>query len=147
MTTSNDEEREYPEHPLVGVGAVVVQDGKILLVQRGKEPRKGVWSIPGGLVELGEDVKDALRREVLEETGLRVEPVELFEIVDAIENDEKGRIRFHYVIVDFLADCAADEPVPGSDVLDSQWFSLDDLPEMTSSAKTVIDKAARRMGR
>ncbi len=147
MTTSNDEGREYPEHPLVGVGAVIVQDGRVLLVRRGKEPRKGVWSIPGGLVELGEDVKGALRREVLEETGLRVEPVELFEIVDAIESDEEGRIRFHYVIVDFLAECASDEPVPGSDVSDSRWFSLDNLPEMTSSARFVIEKAARRMTR
>ena len=93
--------REFPEAPLVGVGAVVVDAGRVLLIQRGREPLKGHWSLPGGLVELGESLHTALVREVEEETGLLVEPVELIELLDRIYR-EGERIRYHYVIADYL---------------------------------------------
>ncbi len=94
-------QREYPLAPLMGVGAVVVDEGRILLVRRGREPLKGQWSLPGGLLELGESLTAGVAREVLEETGLIVEPVELIELLDRIHR-ENERIRYHYVIADYL---------------------------------------------
>jgi len=94
-------QREYPEVPLVGVGAVVVKDGRVLLVQRGREPLKGHWSLPGGMLELGEALTAGVVREVREETGLTVEVVELVELLDRIHR-EGERVRYHYVIADYL---------------------------------------------
>ena len=94
-------QREFPVAPLVGVGAVVVDQGRVLLVRRGAEPLKGHWSLPGGLVELGEGLLQAVVREITEETGLVVEPVELIEVLDRIHSDA-GRVRYHYVIADYL---------------------------------------------
>ena len=94
-------QREFPAAPLVGVGAVVFEAGRVLLVRRGREPLKGHWSLPGGLVELGERLLDAVVREVREETGLTVEPIELVEVVDRIHWEE-SRVRYHYVIADYL---------------------------------------------
>jgi len=143
MTSSDAEDREYPKHPLVGVGAIVVRGDAVLLVKRDKEPGKGLWSIPGGLVEIGETVREALRREVLEECGLEVEPKDLFDVVDAVSRDDKGRVRFHYVIVDFQSEWRGGEPVAGSDVADARWFSVRELEglNITQSALTVIDRA------
>ena len=93
--------REYPAHPVVGVGAVVVRDGRALLVRRAHEPRKGEWSLPGGLLDLGEALVDAARREVKEETGLDVEVGPMIETFDRVHRDGDGRIRYHFVIVDF----------------------------------------------
>jgi 8-oxo-dGTP diphosphatase len=94
-------QREYPVAPLVGVGAVIVHEGRVLLVQRGHEPLKGRWSIPGGLIEIGEMLHEAVVREVREETGLEIEPVELVELIDRIHR-EGDRVRYHYVIADYL---------------------------------------------
>jgi 8-oxo-dGTP diphosphatase len=94
-------QREYPVAPLVGVGAVIVHEGRVLLVQRGHEPLKGRWSIPGGLIEIGEMLHEAVVREVREETGLEIEPVELVELLDRIHR-EVDRVRYHYVIADYL---------------------------------------------
>lgn len=148
MTTPDDEDREYPEHPLVGVGAIVLGDDKVLLVRRGREPSKGLWSIPGGLVELGEGVRDAVKREVMEETGLDVDLGELFDVVDAVHRDQAGKVQFHYVIVDFLAESKGSKdvkPVPGTDVDDARWIPIGGLArlDMTKSARTVIEKALR----
>jgi 8-oxo-dGTP diphosphatase len=93
--------REFPEAPRVGVGAVIVHESRVLLVQRGREPLKGHWSLPGGLIELGESLQNAVVREVEEETGLRVEPLELIELLDRIHREE-DRVRYHYVIADYL---------------------------------------------
>ena len=94
-------QREYPLAPLVGVGAVVVEGGRVLLVRRGREPLKGQWSLPGGLLEVGESLTAGVAREVLEETGLIVEPVELVELLDRIHRKDE-RVRYHYVIADYL---------------------------------------------
>jgi ADP-ribose pyrophosphatase YjhB (NUDIX family) len=94
-------QREFPETPLVGVGAVVVDEGRVLLVRRGTEPLKGHWSLPGGLLELGEPLLAGVVREVREETGLTVEPVELIELLDRIYREDE-RVRYHYVIADYL---------------------------------------------
>lgn len=94
-------QREFPEAPLVGVGAVVVDEGRVLLVRRGTEPMKGHWSLPGGLLEVGESLAAGVIREVREETGLTVEPVELIELLDRIHR-EGERVRYHYVIADYL---------------------------------------------
>jgi 8-oxo-dGTP diphosphatase len=98
-------QREFPQAPIVGVGAVVVEGGRVLLVQRGREPLKGKWSLPGGMLELGESLHEGVIREVREETGLLVEPVELIELLDRIvreEAPEVQRIQYHYVIADYL---------------------------------------------
>ena len=114
-------QREYPPAPLVGVGAVVVDDaGRVLLVRRGQEPAKGRWSLPGGLLELGEGLTDGVRREVLEETGLEVEAAELIELLDRIHREET-RVRYHYVIADFLCRLRGGEARAASDAEAVRW--------------------------
>jgi ADP-ribose pyrophosphatase YjhB (NUDIX family) len=104
-------QREFPLAPLVGVGAVIVENGRVLLVRRGREPLKGQWSLPGGLLELGEGLTNGVEREVREETGLIVEPVELIELLDRI-NREDDRVRYHYVIADYLCRVKAGHSKP-----------------------------------
>ncbi len=113
-------QREFPETPLVGVGAVILQQGRVLLIRRGAEPMKGRWSIPGGLVELGESLNDAVCRECLEETGLEVETVVLVELLDRIHMEET-RVRYHYVIADYLCRVTGGEPHAGSDATEVYW--------------------------
>ncbi len=112
--------REYPEMPLVGVGAVIVHEQRVLLIRRATEPMKGRWSIPGGLVELGESLLDAVRRECLEETGVQVEPIQLVELVDRVHR-EQTRVRYHYVIADYLCRVTGGQPVAGSDASEVCW--------------------------
>jgi 8-oxo-dGTP diphosphatase len=113
-------QREYPACPLVGVGAVVVDEGRVLLVRRGTEPLRGHWSIPGGLIEVGEALTEALKREVREETGLEVEVVELIELLDRIHREE-GRVRFHYVIADYLCTVTGGELRAATDADAVRW--------------------------
>jgi ADP-ribose pyrophosphatase YjhB (NUDIX family) len=113
-------QREYPLAPLVGVGAVVVDNGRVLLVRRGREPLKGQWSLPGGLVELGESLTAGVAREVLEETGLIVEPVELVELLDRIHHEDE-RVRYHYVIADYLCRITGGTLNAASDADDAKW--------------------------
>lgn len=115
-------QREYPEAPLMGVGAVIVHEERVLLIRRGSEPMKGCWSIPGGLVELGESIEAAVRRETLEETGLEVEPVALVELLDRIHR-EATRVRYHYVIADYLCRVIGGQARAGSDAADLRWAS------------------------
>lgn len=116
--------REYPTQPLIGVGAIIVQDDKILLTKRGSEPGKGKWSVPGGLVELGEKLEKAVIREVKEETNLDVEIVRLIDAVDNIIRNSNGRLQFHFIILDYLAKVRNGTLQPSSDVLDTRWVRL-----------------------
>jgi 8-oxo-dGTP diphosphatase len=113
-------QREFPETPLVGVGAVIVHEGRVLLVRRGREPLKGHWSLPGGLLELGEALTDGVVREVREETGLIVEPLELVELLDRIHLEDK-RVRYHYVIADYLCRVTDGELKAASDADEARW--------------------------
>src|SRR5579884_2013289 len=119
--------REYPEAPIIGVGAIIIHEKKVLLIQRGKEPLKGEWSIPGGALELGETLQEGVRREVLEETCLEVEPVQIVEVLDRIAHDENGAVRFHYVLVDFLCRLTGGELRCSSDAAAAVWASREEL--------------------
>jgi len=121
--------REYPTWPIVGVGAVVVHEGKLLLVKRGVEPAKGKWSIPGGVVELGEMVRDAVVREVREECGLDIEIVmdTPMDVLDSLVTDEDGRLKYHYVLLQFLARPRGGNLKPSSDVLEARWVFLEEV--------------------
>lgn len=134
--------REYPDHPFVGVGGVVIQQGKVLLVRRASPPLAGEWSIPGGILELGETLPQAARRELLEETGLQVEPGEVLEVFERIERQD-GRVRYHYVVVDYLCRFLGGELAASSDVSDARWVLAEDLPQyrLTAKAAEVIRKA------
>jgi len=113
-------QREFPKAPLVGVGAVIIDEGRVLLVKRGTEPLKGHWSIPGGLIELGESNEEAVRREVFEETGLRVEVHELVELLSRVYRQD-GRVRYHYVIADYLCRVVGGELKAGDDAAEVRW--------------------------
>ena len=138
--------RRYPEAPMVGVGAVVLKGDMVLLVRRGKEPAYGEWSLPGGLVELGETLEEALRREILEETGVRIVPVDLVAALDRAVPDREGKIEYHYILLDFLCEWETGEPAPASDAMDCVFVSVDDLKKysLTRSAEEVIRRAMLR---
>ncbi len=119
--------REYPRFPLVGVGALIAEGNRVVLVQRGKHPGKGQWSIPGGLVNVGETLREAVVREVSEETGLLVEPGELVELLERIFRDDQGRVRYHYVLADFICSVKGGELIAGSDASQARWVDRDDL--------------------
>jgi ADP-ribose pyrophosphatase YjhB (NUDIX family) len=134
--------REYPAHPVVGVGAVIVRGARGLIVKRGHEPRKGEWSLPGGLLNLGESLRDAVRREVKEETGLDVELGPIVETFDRIHRDADGRIRYHFVIVDYVCWSASGDAVAGSDAEDVAWVTATDVERygLSAHAKAVFLK-------
>lgn len=122
---------EYPDSPQIAVGAVVIRDEKVLLVKRRKPPGKGLWSIPGGRVELGETLKEAAEREVKEEAGVIIRAKDPVYTFDLIDRDKQGYIRFHYVIVDLLADYVSGKVNPSSDACEARWVTpreLEDLP-------------------
>lgn len=130
--------KEYPGHPRVGVGAIVVKDDAVLLVKRGINPGKGLWAIPGGNLNLGETLQDAAQREIMEETGIKIEAKLPPHITfDLIERDEEGKIRFHYVIVDLIADYVSGEPKGADDALDARWVKIEDLDKMPVSKNTL----------
>lgn len=114
--------REYPLRPIVGVGAVVLREDRVLLIKRGKPPRQGQWSLPGGGQEVGETVEEAVRREVREEAGLELDWVEFLAVVDAITREEDGRVRWHYTLVDFVGE-ASGEPAAGGDADAAAWLT------------------------
>ena len=138
-----EEERRYPTRPLVGVGAIVFQGGRILMAQRGKEPLKGWWSLPGGALETGELLADAVAREALEETGLAVEPVRMFEIFERIMRDEAGAVEYHYVLIDYVCEVRGGELRPGDDVCAVEWMGLEELRSLkiTEGTLGVIERA------
>ncbi len=135
--------REYPDRPIAAVGAVVVDQGRLLLIRRGKPPRPGQWSLPGGGQELGESHTEAALREVREETGLIVESLGLVDVVDSIAHDESGRVRFHYLLADIVARPVGGALKAGGDATEVCWFSPEEafaLP-LWSETIRVIKKA------
>jgi ADP-ribose pyrophosphatase YjhB (NUDIX family) len=134
--------RRYPERPILGVGAIIEDAGRVLLVERGHEPLKGIWSLPGGVVEAGEYLKDAIRREVLEETSLEVEPVSVAEIFERIMPDRSGRIEYHYVLIDYICKVTGGDMRAASDAARAEWVPRAELPsyEITEGTLAVIEK-------
>jgi 8-oxo-dGTP diphosphatase len=142
--------REYPDRPVVGIGGVVIDNDRVLLIRRGTEPLLGQWSIPGGTLELSESLQDGVARELLEETGLKVRVLDLIDAFDRIytEPGEGGggtasRPRFHYVIVDYLCERISGEAIAGSDVTDVAYAAEDDLDrfQLTPTATRIIKRA------
>ena len=136
--------REYPEAPIVGVGAVVIKGTEVLLVRRGSEPLKGEWSLPGGALEVGETLQQGVVREVFEETGMTVTPAGVIEILDRIIKDEEsGRVRYHYVLIDFVCRVISGSPRVGSDADEVRWVDRAALEEYRVAPVTVrvIEKA------
>jgi ADP-ribose pyrophosphatase len=129
-------EREYPDRPQVAVGAIVLRDDKVLLVKRGKPPGEGLWAIPGGRMELGETLQEAAEREIREEAGVIIRAKHPVYTFDVVHRDDQGRIRFHYVIVDLLADYISGTPNPSSDARGARWITSQELKELPVSATT-----------
>jgi ADP-ribose pyrophosphatase YjhB (NUDIX family) len=140
--------RVYPKHPLVGVGGVVIHRDQVLLIRRGSEPLKGEWSIPGGMLELGEELNTGVGRELKEETGLDVEPLDCIRVFDRIQRAGK-RVKYHFVIVDYLCRLKGGRLRPASDVVGACWVRRRDLPQyhLTDMATAVILRAFELMGR
>src|SRR6266581_1101937 len=142
--------REYPDRPVIGVGGVIIDSGRTVLIRRGTEPLLGEWSIPGGTIEIGETLEEAVRRELREETGLEVRVLELIELFDRIYPDnhaaaatDKKKPRFHFVIADYLCELVGGEPRAGSDVTDLAFAREEELPQfhLTEKATSVLKKA------
>jgi 8-oxo-dGTP diphosphatase len=129
--------REYPEHPLVGVGAVIIENSRVVLVKRAHPPLQAQWSIPGGVLEVGELVRDAAIREALEETGLTVEPGELLGVFDRVVRDGNGRVQYHYLLVDFLCRRLSGKLAAAGDAADARWFTRDELPALNLAEDTL----------
>jgi 8-oxo-dGTP diphosphatase len=146
MTSS----REYPERPVVGIGGVIIDQGRTLLIRRGSEPLFGEWSIPGGMLEIGESLEQGVARELLEETGIEVKVLELIEVFDRIYAEDwstcaeaKGRPRFHFVIADYLCERLSGEARAGSDVTDVAFAREEELARfrLTETATRILKKA------
>ena len=129
--------RQYPARPIVGVGVVVWHCDRVLLVRRGKAPRSGQWSLPGGAQQLGETVAEAARREVKEEVGLDVALGDIVATVDLIERDPQDRVRYHYTLVDFVAEAASAALRPGSDAADARWFTITETEALGLWSETI----------
>ena len=138
--------RTYPEQPIVGVGAIVLDGSRVLLVKRAHEPLKGEWSVPGGVVELGETLETAIRREVREETCLHIEVGPIVDVLDRIRYDPDGRVTFHYVLVDFVCRSVSGTLQCASDAEEATWAERADLGRYGVADATiiVIDKAVAR---
>jgi 8-oxo-dGTP diphosphatase len=135
--------RAYPDRPYVGVGAVIVADSKVLIVKRKYDPMAGQWSIPGGAVEVGETLEDSIAREMLEETGLDIAVGPVIEVFDRISRDEEGKVRYHFVLVDYLCWPVGGELKAGSDVADARFVDPSELEQyqLTRKATEVINRA------
>ncbi len=138
--------RRYPERPFTGVGAIVFRGTEVLLVKRGSPPAAGKWSIPGGLVEVGESLDEAVCREVLEEAGIEVRTIDLVAALDRVILDRQGRIEYHYILLDFLCEIVSGEPVAGTDADDCRFVPVGDLGryDMTRGTEQVIRSALER---
>ncbi|WP_207455350.1 NUDIX hydrolase [Azospirillum sp. SYSU D00513] len=138
--------REYPDRPWVGVGVIIWRGDRVLLIRRGRPPRMGHWSLPGGAQSVGETVFETAVREALEETGLQVVPTEVVTVVDSITPDETGRVHYHYTIVEVAAECPEGEAVCADDALEAVWATVEEVGELTEWDQTqrVIRLSAER---
>ncbi|MGB6384267.1 MAG: NUDIX hydrolase [Terriglobales bacterium] len=138
--------REYPESPLVGVGAVIIEGDRVLLIRRGTPPLLGEWSLPGGVLECGETLREAVAREAREETGLVIEPSEMLGAYERIIRSDDGRVRYHYVLIDFLCSAVGGDLKAGSDAADVRWFTRKELPALNLAydANDVVRKGLAR---
>jgi mutator protein MutT len=139
--------RLYPKQPIIGVGAVIIKDGKILLEKRKNEPGKGKWSIPGGLVELGETIEQTVIREVKEETGLEVEKPEHIDVVDNIIRDESGRVKYHFVIIDYFMKLKGGTLKAASDAEELKWVPLSDVEkyDLTKTFRAFFQRNRQKL--
>ena len=128
--------REYPDTPLVGIGAIIIEDERVVLVKRGHAPLQGKWSIPGGVLEVGETLRKAVVREVREETALTIEPGELLGVFERVIPDEQGKMKYHYVLIDFLCRRATGELKAGDDAAEVGWFREDQLSALELARET-----------
>jgi ADP-ribose pyrophosphatase YjhB (NUDIX family) len=135
--------RKYPSRPFVGVGALILRDNEVLLVQRGSEPYRDRWSIPGGALKLGESLEDGVRREVREEAGLEVSVLGLVELFERVTRDREGEVEYHYVLADYLCEALGGELRAGDDARDAAWTPRSRIAElaMTDGTAAVIEKA------
>ncbi len=134
--------RTYPENPLIGVGAAVFSDRSVLLIKRGNPPLYGSWSLPGGRAKSDENLKEAVKREVEEECGIKIDVVDLVKLFEYIEKGDEGKVKFHYIVFDFNAVYKSGTLTHTSDALDSQWVDLDELHryKLTDAVIDVIKK-------
>src|SRR5580658_9232474 len=150
MTRDANDRREFPERPIVGIGGIVIDGDRVLLVQRAAEPLKGQWSIPGGALELGESLTEGVARELLEETGVAVEPTEVVEVLNRVLKTPDGRVKYHYVLIDYLCRPlnAAEVPKAASDAGDARWVARADLGDyhLRPDMLEVIYKAFHMAG-
>src|SRR5271169_3033367 len=142
-------QREFPEVPLVGVGAIIIEDARVLLVKRAHPPIQGQWSIPGGVLEVGELVREAAIREAREETGLIVEPGDLLGVYDRVLRNAEKRVQYHYVLIDFQCRRVGGELAASSDAAEVRWFAHDELPalHLAEDTQDVIRKGYEKLRR
>lgn len=140
------DERSYPTRPICGVGVVAFRDDALALIRRGKEPRLGEWSIPGGAVELGEGVREAALREFKEECGGEIRLCDIIDVVDIISRDGQGQVEYHYLVVDFWGEWGNGTLTPASDVMEARWVKVDELDGyiLPSWTREVIEKAVKK---
>ena len=132
-----DDRREFPDRPLVGVGGVVISNGRALLVRRGRPPLQDQWSIPGGLLEVGESLREGVRRELLEETAIEVRVLDLVEVFERIGLDGSGKARHHFVVLDYLCEPLRGEAAAGSDATDVAWAAPEELERYSLGEATM----------
>ena len=129
--------REYPTQPLVGVGAIIIEEDRVVLVKRGHPPLAGEWSIPGGVLEVGETLREAAVREAREETGLTVEPGNILGVFDRVLRDDAGRTQYHYVLIDFVCRRVAGDPHPSGDAVEARWFTQPEVAKLSLAKDTA----------
>ena len=141
------DDRRYPKRPIIGVGSIIIDEGRVLLAERGREPLKGYWSLPGGIVEAGEKLEEAIRREVREETGLEIETLGMFEIFERIMPDANGRPEYHYVLMDYLCRVVGGKLAAASDVSGAAWVSEQNLRDyrLTEGTLAVVERALAKL--